>query len=99
VRYRNRAQAAAPARRAELAEKARRRMAEEAAQAERWTIAEGPCPQDVWRASRVIASFDRDLYGCPRRHVRELGQGTYLQHASGPLGGWAFSVCVPRGAQ
>lgn len=59
----------------------------------RWEEAEGPIPSRMWENSNVIASFDPSLEGC-RSHIRQYGEGTYLQTAEAI--GWRFAVVIRK---
>jgi hypothetical protein len=91
----NRNQARAREHRAEVAKTLRIREEREYQESLRWEIAEGPVPAEMWGNSKVIASFARlPNDGICTKHVREYGQGHYLQYVDFP--GWRFAVCIRK---
>lgn len=90
----NRAQRASYARREEERERARMRQEKSQQEAAKWSRAEGPLPENVWKDGKAVAHFgfsERD--SCNTNHVLQLGNGFYLQSA-GSVGGWLFFVAI-----
>lgn len=58
-----------------------------------WQIAEGPMPERVWEDSTIESSFGRGVDGAANEHLRQYGNGHYMQTLVYP--GWRFFVAIP----